>query len=367
MGEQKPAPSQSDYLPFIDWMKFLGMLVIVYGHSPGGWLWRPTDPFNIKQLGVICFVFATGVSLAREHRSQMRVVFNRMFDMYAIGIGYAVLLSTILYFQINDLNLSNYSPYVIGVNVFLDFFPANPTTWYIGMYLHLILLWVFLLRRLKVQLWMIIACAVAEIPIRAVLMHSAGDFIAYMMITNWLTIFLAGLWIGQRGPKVRNEIGFALLLAMGMLGFLLAWPQITSSLLGQVEDYSFPFMRISMNGKLSTLLTTSCAVTFLYLVYLVFIYQVTFRLPASKFVKFFARNTVFVFVVHIPLVFYFHEVFYENVESVLLRVIISIFGYYVLLAIVSEILFYKLRVLDGLRVHSERIFAFCLSKFGITY
>ncbi len=367
MVDKTSEATQSGYLPYIDWMKFLGMLVIVYGHAPGGWLWRPTDPFNIKQLGVVCFVFATGVSLAREHRTKMRVVFNRLFDMYAIGIGYAVLLSTIVYFQIDDLNLSNYSPYVFGVNVFFNFFPANPTTWYIGMYFHLIFLWIFLLRHLKVQLWMIVACAFAEIPIRALLMNTAGDYIAYMMITNWLSIFLAGLWIGQRGASVRNEIGFALFLAMCMLGFLFAWPHIATNLLGEVEYYSFPFMRISMDGHLSTLLTTSCAVTFLYLFYLAFIYQATLRLPASNFVKFFARNTVFVFVVHIPLVFSFSEIFYEKIDSILLRTIVSILLYYVLLAIVSEILFYRLRLLDGLRAHSERLFAFCLSKLGITY
>jgi len=318
-----------DYLPFIDWMKFLGMLVIVYGHSPGGWLWRPTDPFNIKQLGVVCFVFATGVSLSREHRTQARILFNRLFDMYAIGIGYALILSAITYFSLQELSLSNYSPYVFGVNVFFNFFPANPTTWYIGMYLHLIVLWLILLRHVRVQFWMIVASAVMEVPIRAVLMHNAGDFVAYMLITNWLTVFLAGLWIGQNGAKVRNEIGSALLLAMGMLGLLLVWPQFISVFFGEVEQYSFPFMRISMDGTLSTLFTTSIAVTFLYLIYLIFIYQTTLRLPASKVVKFFARNTVFVFVVHIPLVFYFSEVFYENVESVLLRAIISILVYYV--------------------------------------
>ena len=98
MGDKTSKTIRDDYLPFIDWMKFLGMLVIVYGHSPGGWLWRPTDPFNIKQLGVVCFVFATGVSLSREHRTKARVLFNRLFDMYAIGIGYAILLSAITYF-----------------------------------------------------------------------------------------------------------------------------------------------------------------------------------------------------------------------------------------------------------------------------
>lgn len=367
MGDKNSEAVQSSYLPFIDWMKFLGMFVIIYGHSPGGWLWRPTDPFNVKQLGVVCFVFATGVSLAREHRTQMRVLFNRLFDMYAVGVGYAILLSALAYFYLNELQLSNYSPYFLGINVFLNFFPANPTTWYIGMYLHLILLWVFLLRHLKVQLWMIVACAFAEIPIRAILMSFAGDFVAYMMITNWLTIFLAGLWIGQRGPSVRNEVGTALLLAIAMLGLLFAWPYFLSNILGDVGYYSFPFMRILMNSELTTILTTSCSVTFLYLIYLVLIYQITLRLPESNIVKFFARNTVFVFVVHIPLVFYFADVFYENVESILLRVIISFLGYYVLLAIISEFLFYRLRLLNELRSYSERLFAYCLSKFGITY
>lgn len=367
MEDNNSGAARSGYLPFIDWMKFLGMFVIVYGHSPGGWLWQPTDPFNIKQLGVVCFVFATGISLAREQRSQMRVVFNRLFDMYAVGIGYAIILSVVFYFAINDIQESNYSPYLLGMNVFLNYFPANPTTWYIGMYLHLILLWVFVLRHVRVRLWMIVASAILEIPVRAYLMSSAGDFVAYMMITNWLSIFLAGLWIGQRGVVVRDETGKALMIALCMLGLLFIWPHFVSNFLGNVGTYSFPFMRIMMEGDLSILLTTSAAVTFLYLVHLVLIYQVTLRLPESAIVKFFARNTVFVFVVHIPLVFHFNDAFYAVVDSVLIRVIISILAYYVLLAIISEILFYKWRLLDAPRKFCERLFSNCVEKFGAKY
>ncbi len=51
-------------LPFIDWLKCLGMLMIVYGHASAGTDLFATDPVHSKQLGVAFFVFATAVGLA---------------------------------------------------------------------------------------------------------------------------------------------------------------------------------------------------------------------------------------------------------------------------------------------------------------
>src|SRR3954454_22974175 len=50
--------------PFVDWMKALGMTVIVYGHVTRA---VPlTAPIYPKQLGVAFFLFASGFTLARE-------------------------------------------------------------------------------------------------------------------------------------------------------------------------------------------------------------------------------------------------------------------------------------------------------------
>ncbi|WP_343074996.1 acyltransferase family protein [sulfur-oxidizing endosymbiont of Gigantopelta aegis] len=61
---------------FVDWMKALGMFLIVYGHVVG----NPLNIFNLisqpvytKQIGVAFFVFITGWSLANESKKGLRV------------------------------------------------------------------------------------------------------------------------------------------------------------------------------------------------------------------------------------------------------------------------------------------------------
>ena len=73
----------------------------------------------------------------------------------------------------SGLALTNFLPLLGGANVVLDHFPANPSTWYFGTYLHLLMLWAVLLRRSDHA--MDVAAAVAiEIPARAALIASAG-------------------------------------------------------------------------------------------------------------------------------------------------------------------------------------------------
>ena len=57
------------YLPFIDWMKGLGLLLIVSGHvsATADHLLPPIYP---KQLGVAFFLFVSGYSLARETQAR---------------------------------------------------------------------------------------------------------------------------------------------------------------------------------------------------------------------------------------------------------------------------------------------------------
>ena len=73
----------SDRMSFIDWMKVVGMAIIVWGHTGSDALIRPTEPFNPKQLGVAFFVFVLGFSLAKETRPRPQVVFNRLFPIFS--------------------------------------------------------------------------------------------------------------------------------------------------------------------------------------------------------------------------------------------------------------------------------------------
>ena len=194
---------RAERLPFIDWMKCLGMALIVYGHVGAQWVAPLTPPFNLKQLGVAFFLFVSGYSLARERRHWSEVLPRRLFEVYLYGISLALLMSMIDYVRSSNLDESNYLPFLFGINVAFNFFPANPTTWYIGTYVQMLVLWALALRSLRPRPWMLIPVALAEILIRALLMDIVG-FTAYMLLTNWATVFLLGLICGHRAQNRRR-------------------------------------------------------------------------------------------------------------------------------------------------------------------
>jgi fucose 4-O-acetylase-like acetyltransferase len=227
-------------LPFIDWMKCLGMLIIVYGHTAGAGLIEFTAPFNPKQLGVAFFVFVMGFSLARETRPTPRTIYNRYFEMTLFGWLAAILVSLSMWITSGDLAESNYAPLVLGANVLLDYFPANPTTWFIGTYLHLLLFWA-ITRRFNVPLWVLPATFLVEIAVRTLLLEYVANYTAYMLVTNWIGAFLLGTYIGQR-PLAPTSTRKAVLATGALAVIAIAWPLLTTGL--DAED-SFPFRRLA--------------------------------------------------------------------------------------------------------------------------
>jgi hypothetical protein len=325
----------TERLSFIDWMKCLGMALIVLGHVGAGWVIHLTPPFNPKQLGVAFFLFATGYSLARERRPSSEVLLRRLFEVYLYGVSFAVLMSAIEYVRISDLVESNYLPFLFGINVALGDFPANPTTWYIGTYIHVLVLWALVLRYLQPRPWMLIPVALAEIVIRGFLMERVGLFTAYMLATNWATVFLLGLISGRRAPEALPRAA-DLALPLVVVGLLVvAWPRIAWPLLGPRD--SFPFMRFTTGSTLADLGVTSAAVTLLYTAYTWSIYRITRRLPNWALVRFFARNTLFIFIAHMPIYFALQPRLASRIGKDLTIIILFLLCF-VGLALVSEAL-----------------------------
>jgi fucose 4-O-acetylase-like acetyltransferase len=282
------------YLPFVDWMKCLGITLIVYGHvsSTADHLIPPIYP---KQLGVAFFLFATGYALARETRPRAEVLFKRLFEVYLFGVAFALLMSAITYARIGDLNESNYLPFLLGVNVAFDNFPANPTTWYIGTYIHVLLLWSFAPRGLRIRPWMLAASGITEILIRAFLVETAGLFVAYMVFPNWATVFLMGMFYGQR-PEDEGTGPAPYLLGLALL--VIGWRTVLGP---TVAAYSGPFMRLTVGHWLADLGVTSASVTLLYTAFTWLVYQATRRAPVTIAARFLARNTLIIFIVHMPI------------------------------------------------------------------
>lgn len=188
---------------FIDWMKAIGMFLIVFGHvigSPQHIFNEFTQPIYTKQLGVAFFIFIMGWSLANETSGNwLRILYKRLFPVYFYGIGIALVVSAINWFVVGDLNESNYRPFIFGINVFLNYFPANPSTWYIGTYIHVLFFWALVLRNIQINKWWLIAAMLCEIIVRASLITVDKDFIAYMLLPNWLGVFLLGYCFANKG------------------------------------------------------------------------------------------------------------------------------------------------------------------------
>jgi peptidoglycan/LPS O-acetylase OafA/YrhL len=324
------APSR---IPFLDWMKCLGMAAIVFWHvSPYGILLVP--PIYPKQLGVAFFLFATGFSLAREIRPTAEVLFRRAFDVYLLGLACALLLSAVHFATIGDLNESNYLPFLLGVNVFMtNGFPANPTTWYIGTYIHFLLVWALFLRRARIQPWMLAVCALAEIAIRAWLTETFGLFVAYMALPNWATVFLMGCYHGQNNREIPLRSG-PIPWAAGLILALAVWAVVARP---WVTAYSFPLMSVRVGSRAASLVVASSAVSLVYLGLTWMTFQLTRRLGRSAVVEFLARNTLLVFLTHMPLYYFLNPLLKSWTNHTPLRVLLLFLACFPALAAASEL------------------------------
>lgn len=338
----------TERLNFVDWMKFLGMVLIVWGHTGSGSLIEPTEPFNPKQLGVAFFIFVLGFTLARETRPRLQVCFNRIFPVFVIGLAVAIVLSAIDWFRVGDLRESNYLPFFAGVNVVFNFFPSNPTTWYVGTYIHIILLWSVLLSRFRINKAWIAISILGEIVIRAFLMEYVGSYIAYMLIANWISILLLGIYFGQiesvQVPEKKSDFGrrFEPGVSVVILSiFLVVWGLLIDS---SPLKKDFPFKRFVFDSDVSSLLVTSASVSLLYIVITLIVYRMTSGLRYRQLVHFFARNTLFIFLVHMPMIYALTPFYYSRIPSLVLRIPVNLFLFYLLPAVVSEYLFHVIPI-----------------------
>lgn len=324
---------ERQHIHFADWMKSLGMFLIVFGHAAGDSIMHLTPPIYGKQLGVAFFIFVMGWGLARESRDRFQVVYNRLFPVFLLGLGFALVMSAVVFATQRDLNESNYLPFFLGINVLLNDFPANPTTWYIGTYIHILLFWALVLHKVRVRLWMIGVAVVGEILFRAAMLETGALFRTYMMLPNWITVFLLGMYMCDREDEAKR--GTLPLYMLGLTILLIAW---TFSLRQVTLDEAFPTRNfVGMAGPAVTLTRSAC-ITFLYVAYTWFIFEITRRLPGYAIVAFFSRHTLLIFIAHMPLLFALQQLLPNLISSYWLRISLSMLILYPGLAIASEMI-----------------------------
>jgi hypothetical protein len=329
---------------FIDWLKAVGMFLIVFGHYFGEPFDQFTQPIYPKQLGVAFFVFVMGWGLASETRPQWQVVYNRLFPMYFWGVVIALFISVIFMLTKGHPAITNYLPFIAGINVLGDFFPSNPTTWYIGTYLHILLLWALLMRKVRVTLPLILLVLLCEITIRTIFLDVERLFTGYMLISNWITVFLLGMYMHRK--KDNHNTLKALLILLLWAIFLFIWASVLNPL--NITS-SFPFRLPVQHSTLISSLVVSIAISFVYLSNTLLAVNLFSRIPANKVVRFFSRNTIFIFIGHMPLYDLAEPIARVLVESGWGKRVIIVFIMYVGLALVSEVL-HKMINLERLKL-----------------
>ncbi len=319
--------------PFVDWMKAIGLLLIVYGHVAHASTVFLVPPIYIKQFGVTFFIFATAFTLARDTRPAWQVVINRLFEVYVFGLAAALVLSATWWGIDGRILPSIYLPLLGGANVVFNNFPANPTTWYIGTYVHLLLLWAFVLRGTTIRPWVIIAVICLEVPVRAALAAAAGPYVAYMALSNWTSVLLLGLYFGQRDDT--TAVAHPKFWRLALVGFTVAW-SATNSAIAWRDSFPFMFLGDVPDGAVA-LLVSSCT-SFVYLAGTWLTFQATRSLARSRVVEFVARNTVVVFIAHMPLYYATRPLIEGAVTSYAARVALRLVVCLVLLLVLSEII-----------------------------
>lgn len=297
----------SNRIAMIDWFKAIGIFLIVFGHLDGNFTNTLTTPVLLKQLGVVFFIFIMGWQLAQETRSRKVVLFNRLFKICFWGISFALVLSLIKFVFIRDINKSNYLPFFFGINVVLNYFPANPTTWFIGTYFHLLLLWAFVLKKISVTKRIIFLSIILEIVARGILMNY-GFLRAYMLFFNWQTVFLIGIFFGQGVKKTHKEKNHLAQSILIYAGFIIVWA-VGSKLFTFFKIFPFDVVLNSDGERM--LFVTSFLISFVYIGHALLFFNVARRLPNNKIIEFFSRNTLIIFIVHMP-VWYFIAPYMAN-------------------------------------------------------
>lgn len=320
---------------FIDLMKAVGMFLIIYGHiigDPQDLYNLLTQPVHTKQIGVAFFVFITGWGLANDTKSPLRTIFNRVFPFYFYGIIFALFISLLFLFTKGDTNPSNYMPFVLGVNVLVNYFPANPTTWYIGTYLHILLFWFFFMQGKSIGYRHLIIALIIENVVRGFFMSFEQDYTAYMLLPNWLSVFLLGMYLHQKRQLPTTP--FVLVLIILWIGFFIVSNMVANTI---GFDDAFPFRNMTSEFAYAIPLE-SILISTMYIIHTLFFFEIARRLPSHAVILFFSNATLITVIIHMPIIFELSQYFYTFFESTDVARFVWIFVIYTGTALISFII-----------------------------
>jgi hypothetical protein len=153
-----------------------------------------------------------------------------------------------------------------------------------------------------------------------------------MVLPNWATVFLLGMYVGNRKQEEKHATLPVYLLGLTVL--LIAW---TLGMRQLALDEAFPFRNFVGTTGAAVVLVRSACVTFLYVAYSWLVFEFTRRLPGYAIIAFFARHTLFIFIAHMPLLFALQQPLRHMIPSYRPRIVLLMLILYPGLAIVSAV------------------------------
>jgi hypothetical protein len=171
---------------------------------------------------------------------------------------------------------------------------------------------------------------IAEISIRAFLLYLDKDFIAYMFLHNWLTVFILGGYLFQK--KDTHWQPKTVILVLAWLIAVALWASPLNTL---ISPNSFPFRDLMTNEGWAPILR-SCLISIIYVVNTYVFFEIFRRLPKSKVIEFFARNSLITFIIHMPLIYGFNKEVFSYFDASWLQQLALIIIIFVSSAIISE-------------------------------
>jgi hypothetical protein len=151
-----------------------------------------------------------------------------------------------------------------------------------------------------------------------------------MLLTNWTTLLLVGLWFAQHPSRASTH---EWLWSLALAALVLVWP-LTIGSLGW--NQTFPLMTRSDVGTIAGSLLTSATISALYLSYTVLAYLVLLQLPELRIVRFLARNTLIIFIAHMPAYYLLEWLLATRIQNYAGRVAVEFLVCLVGLAWISE-------------------------------
>lgn len=177
---------------------------------------------------------------------------------------------------------------------------------------------------------------VVECVTRAVLLAMNQDFIAYMILPNWLTVFLLGgyLWDKKDTQWQPKAIAIIVLWVLILAIWASPWNVFFNS-------GTLPFRGLTLADEASSVWFTpaySLLISIVYLVNTWALFELLRRLPKLQWVEFFARNSLITFIIHMPLIYGLMRVVYAQFEHAWMGRLALIMIIFVGCALVSELL-----------------------------